>query len=99
MQKISEISAALNSEVSHYRAVAKKYKWAKRFVDWGATSCSGLSTALSTASLGTALYFVSLPTSVPLGSLEGCAFAAHWFRDAFLRSVQLEEPTEIQAPD
>jgi len=29
MQKINEISAALNDAISHYRAVAKKYKRAK----------------------------------------------------------------------
>jgi len=33
MQKINEISAALNGEVSHYRAVVKKYKRAKKFVN------------------------------------------------------------------
>ena len=29
MQKVNEISAALNKKVGHYRAVAKKYKLAK----------------------------------------------------------------------
>ena len=30
MQKVNEVSAALNAEVAHYRAVAKKYKRAKK---------------------------------------------------------------------
>ena len=29
-QKVNEISAALNKEVGHYRAVSKKYKRAKK---------------------------------------------------------------------
>jgi len=43
MQKINKISAALNNEVSHYQAVAKKYKRAKTFVNWGAAGSSTLS--------------------------------------------------------
>ena len=30
MQKVNEVSAALNAEVAHYRAVAKKYKRTKK---------------------------------------------------------------------
>ena len=33
MQKINEISAALSGEVSHYRAVGKKYKRAKKYCE------------------------------------------------------------------
>jgi len=40
LQKINEISTALNGEVSHYRAVAKKYKRAKKFVNWSAAGSS-----------------------------------------------------------
>ena len=36
MQTINEISAALNSEVSLRKLVAKKYKRAKKFVNWSA---------------------------------------------------------------
>ena len=72
MQKINEISAALNGEVSHYRAVAKKYKRAKKFVNWSAASSSGLSALFSTASIGSALSVVGL--SIPLGGVGG-AFA------------------------
>ena len=43
MQKVNEISAALNKEVSHYRAVAKKYKRAKKVVNWSAAGSSVLS--------------------------------------------------------
>ena len=45
MQKINEYSAALSGEVSHYRAVAKKYKRAKKFVNWSAAGWSALSAA------------------------------------------------------
>ena len=33
MQKVNEVSAALNAEVAHYRAVAKKYKRAKKLTN------------------------------------------------------------------
>jgi len=54
MQKINEISAALSSEFPHYRAVAQKYKRAKKFVNWSATGSSAFS-AFSSASFGSAL--------------------------------------------
>ena len=50
MQKVNEISAALNKEVGHYRAVAKKYKRAKKVVNWSAAGSSVLSAAFSSAS-------------------------------------------------
>jgi len=74
MQKINEISAALNGEVSHYRAVAKKYKRAKKFVNWIAAGSSGLSAVFSSASFGSALSVVGLPATIPLGGVGG-AFA------------------------
>ena len=33
MQKANEVSGSLNAEVAHYRAVAKKYKRAKKAVN------------------------------------------------------------------
>ena len=74
MQKANEVEAALNAEVAHYRGVAKKYKHAKKIVNWSATGCSFLSAGLSTASLGIALSVVGLPASIPLGGVSG-AFA------------------------
>jgi len=74
VQKINEISAALNGEVSHYRAVAKKYKRAKKFVNWSAAGSSGLSAVFSSASFGSALSVVGLPATIPLGGVGG-AFA------------------------
>ena len=50
MQKVNEISASLNKEIGHYRAVAKKYKRAKKAVNWGAAGSSVLSAAFSSAS-------------------------------------------------
>ena len=41
MQKANEVAAALNAEDVHYRGVAKKYKRAKKIVNWSATG-SGL---------------------------------------------------------
>ena len=38
MQKANEVSAALNAEVVHYRAVAKKYKRAKKAANWSAAA-------------------------------------------------------------
>ena len=75
MQKANEVSASLNSEVAHYRTAAKKYKRAKKAVNWSATGCGVFSTLLSTASLATALSIVGLPASIPLGGVSG-AFAA-----------------------
>ena len=69
MQKVNEISAALNREVSHYRAVAKKYKRAKKAVNWAAAGSSGLSAVFSSASFGSALSVVGLPATIPLGGV------------------------------
>ena len=74
MQKINEISTNLNAEVSHYRAVGKKYKRAKKFVNWSAAGSSGLSFVFSSASFGSALSVVGLPATIPLGGVGG-AFA------------------------
>ena len=74
MQKINEISTALNAEVSHYRVVGKKYKRAKKFVNWSAAGSSGLSFVFSSASFGSALSIVGLPATIPLGGVGG-AFA------------------------
>jgi len=74
IQKINEMSAALSGEVSHYRAVAKKYKRAKKFVNWSAAGSSGLSAVFSSASFGSALSVVGLLATIPLGGVGG-AFA------------------------
>ena len=74
MQKKNEISTTLNAEVSHYRVVGKKYKRAKKFVNWSAAGSSGLSFVFSSASFGSALSVVGLPASIPLGGVGG-AFA------------------------
>ena len=52
MGKINEISATLRYEVDHYRAVAKKYKRTKKFVNYGAGGTSVLSAVFSSASSG-----------------------------------------------
>ena len=74
MQKVNEIFAALNAEVFHYRAVAKKYKRAKKVTNWSAAGSTIISTALSSASLASALSVVGLPAAIPLGGVGG-AFA------------------------
>ena len=74
MQKVNEISASLNKEVDHYRAVAKKYKRAKKVVNWSAASSSVLSAVFLSASFGSALSVVGLPATIPLGGVRG-AFA------------------------
>ena len=58
MQNVDEISAALNKEVGHYRAVAKKCKRAKKVVNWSAASSSVLSAAFQARVL--ALLFLLL---------------------------------------
>ena len=73
-RKQMKLRAALNSEVVHYRGVAKKYKRAEEIVNWSATGSGLLSAPFSTAGLGTALSVVGLPASIPLGSVGG-AFA------------------------
>ena len=71
MQKANEVAAALNAKVVHYRGVAKKYKRAKKIVNWSATGSGILSATLSTAGLGSALSIVGLPASIPLGGVGG----------------------------
>ena len=71
MQKANEISATLNAEVIHYRSVAKKYKRAKKTSNWVATGSGLISTACSTASLGSALTVVGIPAAIPLGGVGG----------------------------
>ena len=73
MQKANEVASALNAEVVHYRGVAKKYKRAKKIVNWNATGSGILSVGLSTASLGSALSVVGLHASIPLGGVGGIA--------------------------
>ena len=71
MQKANEIAAALNAEVAHYRVVAKKYKRAKKIVNWSATGTDLLSAACSTASFGSALTVIGIPVAIPLGGVGG----------------------------
>ena len=74
MQKANEVSAALNAEVVHYRGVPKKYKQARKTTNWFASGSGLISTAFSSASLGSALSVVSIPAAIPLGRV-GRAFA------------------------
>ena len=71
MQKANEIASDLNKEVGHYRKVAKKYKRAKKVVNWSAGGSSVLSAIFSSASFGSALSIVGLPATIPLGGLGG----------------------------
>lgn len=71
LQIINERMRFLKNEVDKYREVAKKYKKAKKAVDWTTAICSGLSAALSSASFGSALSVVGLPAAVPLGGTGG----------------------------
>ena len=71
LQKINEVSAALNNEVSHYRKVGKKYKKVRKLVNWGAAGSSVLSAAFSSASFGSAISIVGLPATIPLGDIGG----------------------------
>ena len=61
MKKINEISANLRTGVEHYRAVAKKYKRTKKFVNYGAGGTSALSFVFSSASFGSAISVIGLP--------------------------------------
>ena len=71
MQKANEIAAALNAEVVHYRVVAKKYKRAKKIVNWSVTVTGLLSAACSTASFGSALSVIGIPVAIPLDGVGG----------------------------
>ena len=71
MQKANEVSAVLNAEVIHYRAVAKKYKRAKKTTNWIAAGSGLISTACSSASFGSALSVVGIPAAIPLSGLGG----------------------------
>ena len=71
MLKANEVAAALNAEVVHYRGVEKKYKRAKKIVNWSAIGSGLLSAGLSTASLGSALSVIGIPVAIPLGGVGG----------------------------
>ena len=71
MEKINEISKTLHGEVEHYRAVAKKYKRTKKFVNWGAGGSSVLSAVFSSGSFGSAISVIGLPATIPLGGVAG----------------------------
>ena len=74
MQKANEVAAALNAEVGHYRGVVKKYKGAKKIVNWSATGTGLLSAACSSTSFKSALSVIGIPAAIPLGGIGG-AFA------------------------
>ena len=74
MQKANEVAAALNAEVVHYHGVAKKYKRAKKVINWSATGTGLLSATCSSASFGSALSAIGIPAATPLGGVGG-AFA------------------------
>ena len=75
MQKVNDISAALNKEVVHYCGVAKKYRCAKKVVNWSAIGSSVLLAAFSNTSFDSGvLSVVGLPATIPLGGVGG-AFA------------------------
>ena len=77
MQKANEVAAALNAEVVHYCSVAKKYKRAKKIVNWSATGTGLLSAACSCASFGSAISVIGIPAAIPLGGVVGAfAFAS-----------------------
>ena len=57
MQKVNKILADLNGEVSKYRTVAKKYKRAKKFVNWSAASSSSPVLTFSTISSSTLVVY------------------------------------------
>ena len=80
MQKTNEVSAALNAEIAHYRAVAKKYKRAKKAANWSAAGSSMFSTVLSSANLASALSVVGLPAAIPLGGVGGAFASCSFFR-------------------
>ena len=71
MQKANEVSAALNTEVVHYRGVAKKYKRVKKTTNLVAAGSGLISTACSTASFGSALTVIGIPAAIPLGGVGG----------------------------
>ena len=75
MQKVNEISASLNKEVAHYRAVAKKYKHTKKVVNWSAADSRALSAAFSSLSFSSALSVVGLPATSHLAASVGLSLS------------------------
>ena len=71
MQKANEVVSDLKAEINHYRLVAKKYKRAKKIVNWSATGTGLLSAACSSASFGSALSVIGIPVAIPLGGVGG----------------------------
>ena len=77
LTKVNEIDHALAQEVGHYRLVAKKYKLAKRIVDFCAGSSGLLSTGFSSASFGSTLSGIGILTAVLLGAVASiCGFTS-----------------------
>jgi len=72
LQEIDEMAKVLNQEVGHYCLVAKKYKQAKKIVNWSAAGSSALSAAFSSVSLSSALFVVGLLATVPSGGIWCC---------------------------
>ena len=83
-QKVNEISAALNKQVGHYRAVAKRYKRAKKVVNLSAGGKSLLSAIFSSASLGSALSVVGLPATITVGEFVSWFVHVHVVHFSFI---------------
>ena len=58
-------------EAEHYRLVRKKYKRAKKVVNFVAGGLGGLSAVLSSAGFATALSGIGIPVAIPLGAVGG----------------------------
>ena len=71
LQKINEVSAALNNEVSHYRKVRKKYKKARNLVNWRLPAPAFFRRRFRALALARLFQIVGLPATIPLGGTGG----------------------------
>ena len=73
-KKLTRFRLLQTKKLATIERLRKKYKRAKKVVNWSAAGSSVLSAAFSSASFDSALSVVGLPATIPLGGVGG-AFA------------------------
>lgn len=69
LENISKIQKEINEQVEHYRLVAKKYKKANKVLEYSVFAMSGVTTAISSVALVTALTGAGVIVGAPLSGV------------------------------
>ncbi|KAJ7365202.1 hypothetical protein OS493_007853 [Desmophyllum pertusum] len=91
LSKISDLEKEIETEINHYRQVAKKYKKVQSVVHSFAVCLGTLAAALSSAGLATALTGIGVIASVPLASVA----AISGFSSAGLAAASKKLETKV----